>query len=127
MRRLYAAILLLPLFALLFGAIRVPEICPKAKESQCPVMAKMHSKCRMAMATQKCSRSAQKGKNEEKGKSGCTYCIDCPLCCLVTFKPIFQWEFTRQVTIIDYTVMSDNNLSDYSQQHWKPPDPSFLS
>jgi hypothetical protein len=29
--------------------------------------------------------------------------------------------------MIDYTVMSDNNLSDYFQQHWKPPCDSFLS
>jgi hypothetical protein len=29
--------------------------------------------------------------------------------------------------MIDYTVMSDNNLSDYFQQHWKPPCGPFLS
>jgi len=111
MRKLYAVILLFPLMVLLAGTMWL--------SSQCTTMARMHDKCKMAART--C------GKSEPKGKPGCASCVDCPLCCLVTFKPVFRLEFTRQVTLIDYTVMSDNNLSDYSQQHWKPPNRSFLS
>jgi hypothetical protein len=109
-----------------------------AKGLDCGAMGKMQQgKCMMAARHQACSRCAdgcgQKckkgptGKDDQKGKDGGSCCMDCPLCCLVTFKPFFQLDITRQVTIIDYTVMPDNNLSDYFQQHWKPPNVSLLS
>jgi hypothetical protein len=69
----------------------------------------------------------QKGKSEQKGKDAGGCCIDCPLCSVVTFKSFFRLEVAWQVTIIDYTVMPNNNLSDYFQQHWKPPGVSLIS
>ena len=103
----------------------------------CDGMGKAPEKCMMAVRHQACNgcidrcgqkcHKGQKGKDEQKEKEGSGCCVDCPMCCLVTFKPFFRWEITRQVTIIDYTVMPDNNLSDYFQQHWKPPNVFLLS
>jgi hypothetical protein len=108
-----------------------------AKGLDCSVTAKMpQGKCTTAARHQACSRYADgcgqckkgpAGKDDQKGRDGGSCCVDCPLCCLVTFKPFFRLEVTPQVTIIDYTVMRDNNLSDYFQQHWKPPNTFLLS
>ena len=121
MRRLYATILLIPVLTLFAGSATLASSCAK-------VAAASHQGCggRVDGCGQKCHKG-QTGKSEQKGKAGGGCCVDCPLCCLVTFKPFFRWEVARQVTMIDYTVMSDNNLSDYFQQHWKPPNGSFLS
>jgi len=127
MRRVYAAILLLPLFAFVVEAIRLPMVCPQVKRTQCPMMAKMQGQCSRMMACHSAGHDKQKPNGEQKGKSGCAACMDCPLCCLMTFKPSFRWDFTRQATIFDYTVMSDSDLSDYYQRHWKPPNRASLS
>jgi hypothetical protein len=118
MRRVYAMILLIPVLTLFAGSVTLASSCAKM------AVAASHKEC--AGCGQKC-HSKQPGKCEQKEKDGGGYCIDCPLCCLVTFKPFFRLEFTRQVITIDYTVMSDNNLGDYFQRHWKPPDRPFLS
>jgi len=138
MRKLYAIILLIPVLALFAGSVTLASSCAKmAAGSECGAVGKAPEKCMMAASHQGCEgrvdgcgqkcHKGQTGKNEQKGKDSGSCCIDCPLCCLVTFKPFFRWDVTRQVTMIDYTVMSDNNLSDYFQQHWKPPCGSALS
>jgi hypothetical protein len=53
--------------------------------------------------------------------------MECPLCAPVTLSPVFRLEVIRQEKTIEYAVMRDNPLSDYSEQHWKPPDPSRFS
>jgi hypothetical protein len=138
-------ILLIPVLTLFTGSVTLASTCAKmAAGAECGVMCNARAKSMMATPhygwdnqADGCSKRAggcghrcnkgQTGKGGQKGKDGCASCADCPLCCLVTFKPFFQWEVNRQITIIDYTVMSDNNLSDYFQQHWKPPNGSFLS
>jgi len=137
MRRVSAIILLIPVMALFVGAVTAVSYCAKVVGSDCGGMGKMQGECMMAARHQacdgridRCGQKCNKGhtsKDEQKGKDGGGYCVDCPLCYLVTFKPFFRWDVTRQVTMIDYTVMSDNNLSDYFQQHWKPPCGSILS
>ena len=123
MRHLYALILLIPVLTLFTGSVTLASSC--AKWAAATVS---HQECRehAGCCGQKCNKE-QTDKSQQKGKDGGSCCMDCPLCCLVTFKPFFRWEMARQVTIIDYTVMSDNNLSDYFQQHWKPPNGSSLS
>jgi hypothetical protein len=146
MRRVYAIILLIPVMAMFAGVVTAASYCARVVGSDCSVMGKMQEKCVTAASPQCCERRVngcgqnrhqeQKGKhqgpqskNEQKGKDcggGC--CIDCPLCSVVTFKSFFRLgATTRQVTIIDYTVIPNNNLSDYFQQHWKPPNVSLLS
>jgi hypothetical protein len=135
MRRVYAIILLLPVIALFAGVVTAASYC--AKGSDCGAMGKMQGKCMISARHQVCHGPAggcgqkcnkgQKKKDAQKGKDGSSCCWDCPLCYVVTFKSCFRWEFTREVTIFDYTVMPDNNLSDYFQQHWKPPDVSHIS
>jgi hypothetical protein len=135
MRKLYAIILLIPVLTLFTGSVTLASSCAKVAAG-CDEMATAAPKCAMAAPHQGCKRcmdggqkchKGQTGKSEEKGKDSGSCCIDCPLCCLVTFKAFFRWDVTRQVTMVDYTVMPDNNLSDYFQQHWKPPCGSFLS
>jgi hypothetical protein len=135
MRRMYAIILLIPVMALFAEVVTAASWC--AKVSDCGAMAKTQEKCTVAARHQTCCGTAdgcgQKckkgptGKDDQKGKDCGSCCVDCPMCCLVTFKPVFRLEITPQVTIIDYTVMPDNNLSDYFQRHWKPPNAFFLS
>jgi hypothetical protein len=118
MRRVFAIILLIPVLTLFTGSVTLASNCAKWAAAECGGMSKAPEKCMMAASHQGC-----KGRDK-----GCKQkCVDCPLCFLVTFKPFFRWEISRQVTMIDYTVMSDNNLSDYFQQHWKPPNGSSLS
>jgi hypothetical protein len=121
MRKVYAIILLIPVLTLFAGSVTLASSCAKMAASP-------HQGCKRCMAGggQKCHKR-QAGNGEQKNKDGGSCCMDCPLCCLVTFKPFFRWDVARQATIIDYTVMSDHNLSDYFQQHWKPPNGSFLS
>jgi hypothetical protein len=138
MRKLYAVILLIPVLTLFTGSVTLASSCAKwAAAAECGGMGKAPEKCMIAVSHQGCGEHAgccgqkcnkeQTDKSQQKGKDGGGCCMDCPLCCLVTFKPFFRWEIARQVTIIDYTVMSDHNLSDYFQQHWKPPNGSSLS
>jgi len=138
MRRVYAIILLIPVMAMFAGVVTAASYCARVVGSECGAMGKMQETCMTAASPQGCegrvdgcgqnchqgqqgNHQAQQGKNEQKGKDGAGCCIDCPLCSLVTFKSFFRLEVTREVTIIDYMVMPDNNLSDYFQQHWKPP------
>jgi hypothetical protein len=151
MRRVYAIILLIPVMAMFAGVVTAASYCARVMGSDCSVMGKMRDQCitvaspqgcqgRVDGCGQKCHQKqqgkhqgqrskhqGQQGKNEQKGKDGGGCCIDCPLCSLVTFKSFFRFEVTREVTIIDYMVMPDNNLSDYFQQHWKPPNVSLIS
>jgi len=132
---MYAIILLIPVMALLAEVVTAASYC--AKVWDCGAIAKMQDKCAMPARHQSCSRCAdgcgQKckkgptGKDDQKSKDGGSCCVDCPMCCVVTFRPFFRLEVTPQVTIIDYTVMPRNNLSDYFQQHWKPPNVMLLS
>ena len=115
MRKVYAIILLIPVLTLFAGSVTLASSCAKMAASP-------HQGCKRCM-----DRVGQKSKKEQKGKDRRSCCVDCPLCCLVTFKPFFRLEIARRVMMIDYTVMSDNNLSDYFQPHWKPPCGSFLS
>jgi hypothetical protein len=138
MRRVYAMILLIPVLTLFAGSVTLASSCAKMPAGmECGridkakgkwIMDASHETCggRSGRCGQQCHKE-QKGKNEKKEKDDSGYCIDCPLCCLVTFSSFFRWEFSREVTTIDYTVMSDNNLSDYFQRHWKPPAGSFLT
>jgi hypothetical protein len=122
--------LLIPVLTLFAGSVTLASSCAKMA-AECGEMATATQKCVMAGTHQGCKRcidgGGQKDNKEQKSRNGGSCCVDCPLCSLVTFKPFFRWEIAREVTIIDYTVMSDNNLSDYFQQHWKPPCGSFLS
>lgn len=129
MKKVYAIILLIPVLTLFAGSVTLASSCAKmAATAECGGMAPLHQGCKRCMdgGGQKCHKG-QTGKGEQNGKDRGSCCVDCPLCCLVTLKPFFLWETARQVTMIDYTVMSDNNLSDYFQPHWKPPCGSFLS
>jgi hypothetical protein len=137
MRKLYAVILLIPVLTLFAGSVTLASSCAKIAAAECGAMGKAPENCMMASSHQGCEgrvdgygqkcHKCQTGKDEQKGKGSKNCCVDCPLCSLVTFKPFFRWDVTRQVTMIDYTVMSDNNLSDYFQPLWKPPCGSFLS
>jgi hypothetical protein len=136
MRKVYAIILLIPVLTLFAGSVTLASSCAKMAAG-CEEMATALPKSAMTAPHQGCKRcmdgggqkchKGQTGKGEQKNKGGGSCCMDCPLCCLVTFKSFFRWDVARQATIIDYTVMSDHNLSDYFQQHWKPPNGSFLS
>ena len=134
MRRVYAILLLIPVLTLFTGSVTLASTCAKmAAGIECGGAVKAQGSCMKTASHKKCDGCGQKchkrqaGKDEQKGKDDGGCCMDCPLCYLVTFRPFFRLEITRQVIFIDYTVMSDNNLSDYFQQHWKPPDASFLS
>jgi hypothetical protein len=132
-------ILLIPVLTLFTGSMTMASSCAKmAAGAVCGEMGKAPVKSMLEAAHHGCPGQAngcghkcnkgQTGKNEQKGKGnggGC--CVDCPLCCLVTLKSFFRWEVTQQITVIDYTVMPDYSLSDYFQQHWKPPGGAFLS
>jgi hypothetical protein len=115
MRRMYAIILMIPVLILFGGMAGGRGKCLKAAS---------HQGCNG------CARTCDKAKTDKSGRKdkdagGC--CVDCPLCYLVTIKPSFKWESARQVTTIEYTVMSDNNLCDYFQRHWKPPCTALFS
>jgi hypothetical protein len=144
MRRVYAIILLIPVLAMFAGAVTAASYCARVVGLDCSAMGNVQEKCMTAASPQGCEEpvdgcgqkchqgqrgkhQGQKGKSEQKGKDGGGCCIDCPLCSLVTFKSLFRLEVAWQVTVIDYTVMPDNNLSDYFQQHWKPPNVSPIS
>jgi hypothetical protein len=131
-------ILLIPVLTLFTGSVTLASNCAKmATGAECSAMGKAPEKCMTAVSHpeckmqgdgsgQKCTKcnKGQTGKDDQKGREGAGCCADCPMCCLVTFKPFFRFDVTRQVTIIDYTVMPNNNLSDYFQQQWKPPNGS---
>jgi hypothetical protein len=147
MRRVYAIILLIPVMAMFAGMVTAASYCARVAGPGCSMMGKMQDQCMAAAAPQGCEgrvngcgqcshqghqghqgkHQGQQGKSEQKGKDGGGCCIDCPLCSVVTFKSFFRLEVAWQVTIIDYTVMPSNNLSDYFQQHWKPPNVSPIS
>ena len=130
-------ILLIPVLALFTGSARLASICTKmacgteyrevAKAPKKNVGSVVHCGCKAKAGG--CGQTCHKGQKEKegKGKDGGGSCVDCPLCCLVTLKPFFRWEMNREVTIIDYAVMSDNNLSDYFKTHWKPPSAPLIS
>jgi hypothetical protein len=131
-------ILLIPVLALFTGSVTLTSSCAKMTAAgECGGTSRPPGKCMLAASHRGCSgqvgscghkcNKGHAGKGEQKGMDGGECCMDCPLCYLVTFQPFFQLEDTRQVTMIDYTVMSDNNLSDYFQQHWKPPKVFLLS
>jgi hypothetical protein len=130
MRKVYALLLLFPLMSLLVGAVWLPSHCPAVAKGQCPMMAKMDAGCRKAMMLRHRrgmgmeGMAAGKGKQEKKGGS---CCMDCPIFYLVTFNPLIRIELKRTSIKTVYTVMSDNNLSDYYKQHWKPPCMGLLS
>jgi hypothetical protein len=114
---MYAILLLIPVLTLFAGWVTMASGCEKMTVAE-------HPGCHECAQT---CHKASTGKRREKNKDAGACCMDCPLCCLVTIKPFFQLETAPQVTTIEYTVMSDNNLSDYFQQHWKPPCTSLLS
>lgn len=120
-------ILLIPVAALFMGAVTVASYCANMAGAECGGKDKAPDKCMTAASHQGCGGCGQTcskgetGKSRQRTKGGPGCCVDCPLCYLVTIKPFFKWESARQVTLIEYTVMADNNLSDYFQRHWKPP------
>jgi hypothetical protein len=131
---MYAIILMIPVLILFGGSVTIASGCGKvATVAECGGMAGGRGKCLKAASHQGCNgcaRTCDKAKTDKSGRKdkdagGC--CVDCPLCYLVTIKPFFKWESARQVTTIEYTVMSDNNLCDYSQRHWKPPCTALFS
>jgi hypothetical protein len=145
MRRLYAVILLFPLMAFFAEAVKLPSQCPKMArancpaiaKTQCPMMGKMNHQCMMAMMKRHGMETAPKGNaaigqaaGSQEGKDtrkdgGCS--VDCPVFSLATFKPLIRFELMRLSIKTEYTVMSDNNLSDYYKQHWKPPCGVFVA
>jgi hypothetical protein len=134
MKSLNAMILLVPVIALFFEVIGAASNCRQlAAGGECAGMGKIQEKCIRAGSHQACAGCGQscnkehpgKNKKKERDSGGC--CIDCPLCLLVTVKPFFRLEVTRQSVVSEYSVMPDNNLSDYFQKHWKPPNASLFS
>lgn len=116
MRRLSALILLLPVAILFVGTVRLGSICSGGPATQCATM-RMTDEC----------GACHKKKDQPKEKGSCPCCLECPLCALVTFNPEFRLEMLHGVSTTEYAVMPDNPLSDYSQQHWKPPDSSHTT
>lgn len=137
MRKLSAMILLFPVAVLFIGTVRLGSICPAQPAASC---AKMETggaavgvcgKADGCCATGRCDAAGTGGchrtNHQPKQKDGCTSCLECPLCALVTFSPEFRLEVVRHEKTTEYAVMPDNPLSDYFQRHWKPPDPSLFT
>ena len=123
MRKLSAFILLFPVAFLFLGTVRIGTICGTPPAVQCAKM-KAADRC----GSRSCgSGGCHKGKDQSNKKDGCPCCLECPMCTLVTFSPEFRLEVVRHEKMTEYAVMPDNPLSDYFQQHWKPPDPTLLS
>ena len=132
MRKLYAILLLLPLIAFFVGAVRLPIACPMLAKAKCPMMGKMDHRCMMAMRMRHKMDMRIKGRATGNGQSkgskhdaGC--CMDCPVFCVVTFKPLIRFELGQTKIKKEYIVVSDNTLSDYYARHWKPPGGAFVS
>jgi hypothetical protein len=78
-------------------------------------------------ADERAEKTSEKSNHPAPPKSSCPCCAECPLCAPVTLSPIFRVEVLRQEKITEYAVMPDNPLSDYPEQHWKPPDIALAS
>ena len=122
MRRLAAFILLIPLGILFIGAVNLAAVCPVSQPDTCtqiPEQCCHQEKGACHQAKGSCPRD-QKGD-----RSAC--CFDCPLCALITFPPFIHFEATRTEITFEYAVRPDNLLTDYYQDHWKPPNTSRLA
>ena len=151
MLRLKAFILFMPLFALLAEGILVASICPGLAVIQGCVSAPKPGEavdpglsspsCHHTMAGMSCcSTKAGKGTKamdlktkstraagNGTGGKGCTSlpCLNCPLCCAVTFKPVFRVDPPQKEGKIEFAVMHDHTLAGYDSQPWRPPDTSI--
>jgi hypothetical protein len=129
MRKLSALLLLVPVTILFVGAVNLSSYCTLSA-NKAGVKVEQPACC---SGEDHCTRPAdacQKDKDHsgsKDSKDGRTCCFDCPLCALVTANPFFRWDAVQPVTMLEYAVMSDNPLSDYVGQHWKPPGFSTFS
>ena len=114
MRKWSAMILLVPVLLLFVEWLKAPSVCASGC-GQVVVKQACHHACGGAC------KKTQKRKEKKSGDCATT-CLDCPICALVTFNPFIRFEVSRPESFMDYAVMPDNNLTDYFQRHWKPPD-----
>lgn len=123
MRQLSAFILLTPCAILFVGWMSLSAVCPVTQQNSCA--RSTHHCCGNA----KCASQdkSPKGKTDHRQTDGPTCCFDCPLCALVTIKPFIRFEWVRAVSFVDYAVKPKDNLKDYFQEHWKPPDLARIS
>jgi hypothetical protein len=119
MRQLFAFILLIPCAILFAGWMSLSAVCPVTPQDTCT--ASQHPCCSKG----KCTSNREPRKDHKADGPSC--CFDCPLCALVTIKPFIRFEWVRTVSFVDYAVIPKDNLKDYFQEHWKPPDFARLS
>lgn len=116
MRKLAAFIVLIPIAILFTGSVNLASICPGSQQ----VTAGHDQCCHKA----KCPTKGEPRKGQT-GRSSC--CFDCPLCALITLPPFVQFDLILPQSTTEYAVMTEDNLSNYVQPHWKPPSPARLS
>ena len=69
-----------------------------------------------------CNMVARMMKHDQKrGDYDRKDCPDCPLFAVTTFKEIFVLVICKPFLESEYSVMLNNNLSDYHSAQWKPP------
>ena len=120
MNRISALILLLAFAAFFIEAVKLPTNCEKQSESKCTMTMKIHSTCKMM------AEMVKKHSPQQKGKDNPTKCSVCPLFTAVTFKGAISYSFQKITQQTEYSVMLNNNLSDYYSQQWKPPNKYFI-
>jgi hypothetical protein len=142
MTRLKAFIVLIPLLALLVEGVFVASACSRVADiggricdKSLPGIdcCKKHNKTLMGTTALPAKgvmneKSAKTGEEEKDAKrngngKGCLSfpCLNCPLCCVVVFKPTFRIGAPGLSRLVEYSVMPAHTLSDYSSQPWRPP------
>lgn len=116
--KIKAAIVLLTFIVFIAQTIQIPLKCEVVKNtsecSACPMMA-MHKACR--------NKETQKPKQENSDKSKCA---DCPFFAVLMFPDVSHFESTIPAIESKCASLINNNLSDYAQESWKPPNAFFL-
>ena len=116
MRKVCVILLLIPLAALFLEWMELPSYCVPSSAGVCMMGKQAH-------ADHSCCQ--HKNKQQKSGTSACgSVCTDCPLCYVVTFRSAIRFERIGTGTKVEFSVIPNDNLSEYSQQHWKPPNSS---
>ena len=125
MRKLSAFILLVPFFILFFGSMSLSSFCLIPQQATCTRTPGQCCHRQTGKTSYLQDKQSDHPKDQNSDRPAC--CFDCPLCALITNPPFIRFEPTRPEFITEYAVRPDNLLTDYYQQHWKPPNTALLS
>jgi hypothetical protein len=114
MRRFCSIVFLALLIALSMEWVHASSFCFQKLSTTCGKTVK-------TQLTKACCKKHRKQKEGQSKENPSTCCLDCPLCCPVTYQPFCRFEYMPMQAKIEYAAMPADQLTKYFRQPWKPP------